>query len=924
MEVSVLVEYEWRPNICSVCKGIGHMSGKCRKAGVSSAPGPAPTHVPAKPVQVWRPVVRPRPVITQKGKALMQVTVVNPVSHALKFGGPTYHDSSVLVPDSPIIQMVRQEHNSPLTTSKTYAESVFHVTQIACSVQQITAEVTELETGAVFWFTVVYVFNDEDDKRSLWTKLQHIKDMNSWISKLRGAFFTWNNKQYPSTRVFSRINRCMVTEDWIHQYPDSYAYFMNEGLFDHTPVICYRRKNCQIRKTSFRNFNMWGLDENFKSIVKREWDTPISGISMFQVITKLRNLKKPLKELNKNRYSDIEKATKVARQQLDELQTQMHRQPDDPLIIEAEKAAAKTFYGLQKAMFSFLQQKAKTKWLKEGDENTAYYHRKIKARQVHNKVLQIKDMHGTTQTYPKDIEKAFLEFYMDLLGTSKAVKSVHVPTVRTCNMVSDQHTIELLRPVSIEEVKHCFSSIPSTKSPGPDGYSSQFFNDSWEKVGQDIFDAMNNFFHTGKILKQINSTNITLIPKNTNPGSVIEFRPIACCNTIYKCIAKLLCSRLGKGSRGLSQGDPLSPLLFTLCMEFLPRILHVIGQHQDFKFYPLCGSLRLNHLLFADDLLMFSRGDECYIVWLLRAFSIFSVSSALCLNKEKSNIYFNGMCQGSIDNILQVSGFLRGKLPFRYLGMPISSKKLTKNEGMKLIDKITARIRSWGAKHLSYSGRLVLELYLGGNDTYMKTPNVKWESCCTPKDEDGKWLGEDKEYTVAGGYEWLRAPQPKISWRYTCQNSMNIPRTSFIFWAAVKERLLTKDRLVKMRYGVDTTCFLCGTAQESHKHLFYDCCFSEYCIHLWQQQLQITFPARELSSWFSKHHGISKLQKKLMCSGQVVVVYAIWKARNKARVDQVVIQPLALMKHVLKEVLSRFWSKNAADTQKTIVMYIGV
>ncbi|XP_074301599.1 uncharacterized protein LOC141633001 [Silene latifolia] len=242
VEVSVLVEYEWRPDICNICKGIGHISGKCRKAGVSSAhgaaPAPVPVPVPARPVQVWRPVVRPRPVINQKGKAPMQATVANPVSPSLKFGVPTYHDSSVLVPVSPIIQVVRQEHNTPASTSKTYAEcvssgngspeknggtivpiimetkvkaqdfllilnnlgqnwygmnnnihhngggvwllwasQVFHVTHIACSAQQIIVEVTKLATRDVFWFTVVYGLNDEEDRRSLWTELQQIKDM---------------------------------------------------------------------------------------------------------------------------------------------------------------------------------------------------------------------------------------------------------------------------------------------------------------------------------------------------------------------------------------------------------------------------------------------------------------------------------------------------------------------------------------------------------------------------------------------------------------------------------------------------------------------------------------------------------------------------------------------------------------------------
>ena len=55
---------------------------------------------------------------------------------------------------------------------------------------------------------------------------------------------------------------------------------------------------------------------------------------------------------------------------------------------------------------------------------------------------------------------------------------------------------------------------------------------------------MRDFFESGALLKQINHSIITLIPKSANTTSVSDFRPISCCNVIYKVIAKLLAVRL--------------------------------------------------------------------------------------------------------------------------------------------------------------------------------------------------------------------------------------------------------------------------------------------------------------------------------------------------------------------------------------------
>jgi len=66
----------------------------------------------------------------------------------------------------------------------------------------------------------------------------------------------------------------------------------------------------------------------------------------------------------------------------------------------------------------------------------------------------------------------------------------------------------------------------------------------WHIVGEDVINAVNSFFQTHRMLKEMNATSISLIPKVVNPTRLIDFHPISCYNTVYKCIAKILAGRI--------------------------------------------------------------------------------------------------------------------------------------------------------------------------------------------------------------------------------------------------------------------------------------------------------------------------------------------------------------------------------------------
>ena len=110
-------------------------------------------------------------------------------------------------------------------------------------------------------------------------------------------------------------------------------------------------------------------------------------------------------------------------------------------------------------------------------------------------------------------------------------------------------------------MKEALFSILNHKYPSPNGFSSGFYKSSWTVMEGIVIEAVLEFFKRGKLIKQVGHINLLLMPNIQSPKEAGDFRPIACCTVLYKCIPKMIWSRLREVLSFLVDGNQCAFIL---------------------------------------------------------------------------------------------------------------------------------------------------------------------------------------------------------------------------------------------------------------------------------------------------------------------------------------------------------------------------
>ncbi|GJR97192.1 hypothetical protein Tco_0269366 [Tanacetum coccineum] len=242
---------------------------------------------------------------------------------------------------------------------------------------------------------------------------------------------------------------------------------------------------------------------------------------------------------NGNLFENVEKL----RDQLKQTQIEMEKNPNcsqlKAMKVDYLVKYLDTIADEEKLLF----QKSKIEWLQNGDKNSRFFYKVIQSRKNSSRITGICKEEGV-RFEGSMIADQFVKHFKDFLGPRDNVEPICDIDSLFVSRLNYQEALSMVEDVTDMEIKNAIFDIGDTKAPGPDGFTSAFFKKAWGIVGNDVCAAVRDFFSNGKLLGEVNATIISLVPKIQQPNKISEYRPIACCNVLYKCISKILTERI--------------------------------------------------------------------------------------------------------------------------------------------------------------------------------------------------------------------------------------------------------------------------------------------------------------------------------------------------------------------------------------------
>ncbi|GAU35285.1 hypothetical protein TSUD_274870 [Trifolium subterraneum] len=328
-----------------------------------------------------------------------------------------------------------------------------------------------------------------------------IDDNNLIDLPLSGRKFTWFKGDGVS---MSRLDRFLLSGEWCLSWPNCSQIARMRGLSDHCPLILVANEEDWGPRPS-RMLKCWKDVPGYNIFVKEKWNSyQVDGWGGF--VLKEKGVRMTFLRRKSLSFMGL-------------LRT----------------------YTLSRLNASICWQQSRSRWLKEGDANSKYFHSVLANRRRGNAISSLQ-VGGVTVEGVAPIRQAVVSHFashfqavtVDRPGVDSLTFKPLLPT----------EVGSLIRPFSLEEIKAAVSDCDSYKSPGPDGINFGFIKDFRTEMQGDGMRFIAEFHRNGRLTKGINATFIALIPKVESPQRLNEFRPISLVGSLYKILAKVLLNRL--------------------------------------------------------------------------------------------------------------------------------------------------------------------------------------------------------------------------------------------------------------------------------------------------------------------------------------------------------------------------------------------
>ncbi|XP_071912409.1 uncharacterized protein [Coffea arabica] len=248
--------------------------------------------------------------------------------------------------------------------------------------------------------------------------------------------------------------------------------------------------------------------------------------------------------LQRESFGDIFERVRKAGGEVLRLEDLFDRDPSEPNLLALQEA----WTGLRNLLMieeGFWRQKARVKWIWEGDKNSKYFHSLVAERRAKTVIHRIKGAVGDWIAEDNRIASEAVEYFKALFSAKPSSGSWDTLDVIP-HMISHTQNEDLMRVLEMEEIREVVFGMDGESAAGLDDFTGKFFTFAWEVVAEDVCEAVVSFFCGQELPKSFMATWVVLIPKVSSPQEFSQFRPISLCNFLNKMISKILANRLAK------------------------------------------------------------------------------------------------------------------------------------------------------------------------------------------------------------------------------------------------------------------------------------------------------------------------------------------------------------------------------------------
>ncbi|KAK9921034.1 hypothetical protein M0R45_029564 [Rubus argutus] len=251
-----------------------------------------------------------------------------------------------------------------------------------------------------------------------------------------------------------------------------------------------------------------------------------------------------LRNWNKSQVGDVHARVSASKVVLDSIQAEISSfGPSNDRFYREDLAQSQYLLDLS-IQATFLRDKSRIRWLKDGDKNTSFLHSMVKMRRLNKSIVSLSV--GQTVLNDQDSISAHVvqQFQNSFMRDPQVMDTGLVQRVIP-NVVTEEENLSLLAIPSREEIHATVRAMDSFSAPGPDGFGGCFYTHCWSFIANDVVLVVQSFFQNGYILPHFNSNSLILIPKLGDSECVTDYRPIALANFVFKIFTKIVADRLG-------------------------------------------------------------------------------------------------------------------------------------------------------------------------------------------------------------------------------------------------------------------------------------------------------------------------------------------------------------------------------------------